>query len=292
VSAGLGDGEKSFPASSGKLVRVAVRSLDVVVRVSEGNEVKVLYDLKAGSSSPGAARRWVERNTPEFDDSESELIVRTPKRSGVVVSIGYFHGKGRLELAVPAKCRLIVETTSGDVAIGGKPALEGPVKIVTTSGDVDVRGGVRELEVDSTSGEVTVRGDELDRFEVETSSGDVLLESGARVAEAETSSGEIRLSGLGGGLRADSRSGDIIASWDTLPSGERVHVSTTSGDVTLRIPSGTALGGELRSRSGNVRSMFEGTSTKRERSLQFTAREGAAMLDVRASSGDVELLTR
>jgi len=284
---------KTFPAAAGKLVRLDVRSLDVHVKVAESSTISVTVDLKSRSSSRAATRRWIERNTPVFDDSESVLEVRVPsvgRRSLVVV--GFIHTEGRLELVIPPSCRLEVRTSSGDVSIEGEPPLSGPVRIDTASGDVTVRDGVRELIADTSSGDVRVTGQALAVLEADTASGDVTLEGGAERVIVETSSGDARLEKLTGDLSADTSSGTVAANWERLAAGNKVRVRTSSGDVRLRLPEGTPLGGEINTTSGRIHSDFSPTREKHGRMMSFVAPGASVDLEVRTSSGDVNLRAR
>ncbi len=278
---------RTFPAPAGKLVRVDARSLDVDVTVAPAAVISAEVEVNARSSSRAAGRRWLERNQPVFEDSESTLEVRQPSRTGGVFVFGYLNATARVRLTVPPGCRLEVRTTSGDVTVGGEAQLPGPVRVTTSSGDVTVTGGLTELIAKTSSGDVTVRGRELAAFEAETTSGDVKLESGSARGIVDTTSGDVRLERLGGALSADSSSGEVAASWAALPAGARVQVHTTSGDVRLRVPEGAAVRGSITTRSGEIRSDVGGAGGRRGRELTLDASGEAAELDVRTTSGDV-----
>jgi hypothetical protein len=284
---------KTFPVAAGKLVRLEVRSLDVHVKVAEASTISVTVDLRARSSSRAATRRWIERNTPVFDDSESVLEVRLPSgaRRGLVI-VGFIHTEGRLDLVIPPSCRLEVKTSSGDVSIEGQGALSGRVRVDTASGDVTVSGGVRELIADTASGDVRVTGQALAVLEADTASGDVTLEGGSERVIVDTASGDARLEKLTGDLSADTSSGGVSASWERLAPGGKIRVSTSSGDVRLRLPEGIPLGGDINTTSGRIHSDFSASREKRGRTMSFAAPGASVELEVRTSSGDVSLRAR
>ncbi len=283
----------TFPAAAGKLIRLDVRSLDVHVKVAEATAISATVDLQVRSSSRAATRRWIERNTPSFEDSESVLEVHLPAREhrGIVV-VGFMHSEGRLDLVVPPSCRLEVKTSSGDVRIEGEVALSGPVRVNTSSGDVTVSGGVRELIADTSSGDVRVTGPALAALEADTSSGDVTLTGGSARAIVDTSSGDVKVDKLTGDLSADTSSGGVSASWEHLGAGGKIRVRTSSGDVRLSLPEGTLLGGEVTTKSGRIHSDFKASQEKRGRSMSFEAPGETAELEVRTSSGGVTLRRR
>ncbi len=283
---------KSFPARPDKLVRLDLTSLDVQVKVAEADSISVTVDLQVQSSSRGASRRWVERHTPVFEDSDSVLEVRMPEgeHRGIFI-IGFMHTRGRVELSVPPSCRLEVRTSSGDVRFVGGATLAGPVRVHTTSGDVTVTGGVGDLIAETSSGDVHVSGPPLGSMEADTSSGEVTLLGGAGKAVVDTSSGEVRLNGLTGSLSADTSSGDVRADWERLPAGSSVRIRTASGDVRLRVPPGTPLKGRLDTVSGRLHSEIASAREERGRELTFEASGEGVQVGVRTTSGDVTIRT-
>jgi hypothetical protein len=284
---------RSFPAHAGKLVRLDVRSLDVHVTVAESETIQVGMDLQVQSSSHAWARRWIERNTPVYEDSDSVLEVHLPERERHgLFFVGFVHTNGRLDLVVPPECRLEVKTSSGDVRTEGGVTLAGPVRVNTSSGDVTLTGGVHEALVQTSSGDVRVSGPALASLEVDTSSGDVKVTGGAGKTVVDTSSGDVRLEKLSGNLSADTSSGDVWASWQELPGGASVHVRTSSGDVRLRLPAGTGLAGTITTTSGRIHSAIPPAhEERRHHQMSFEAASGAVKLEVRTSSGDVSLRT-
>ncbi len=277
----------SFSAAPGKLVRLEARSLDVEVRVAQQEGITVAVSLDARSSSSAAARRWVERNKPSFDDSAARLDVRVPSEHHGLFIVGFFRTEGKLTVSLPPSCRLEVSTGSGDVRIDGGEPLAGTVRIDTSSGDVTVGGGVRELAVNTTSGDLRVSAEGLTVVQAETSSGDVQLLKGADRVLADTSSGDLRLDGLRGELSVHTSSGDVRATWRSLPAESNVKVRTSSGDVTLRLPAAVTPAGTLDSSSGTIHCDFPGSWSRRERTFALAAPSGGVGVEVRTSSGDI-----
>jgi DUF4097 and DUF4098 domain-containing protein YvlB len=282
---------KTFPATAGKLVRLELASLDPLIRVAEATEITVTVALEARSSSGRAAQRWVARHTPVFEDSESTLEVRLPRRPHGAFVVGMLHTSDTVEVTIPPGCRLEVRSTSGDVELEGTAALAGPVRLNTASGDVGVRGGASALVVKTASGDVRVTGGTVEQLEVETASGDVTVEASTARALVDTASGSIRLRSLTGDLSVDTTSGDVRATWVSLPATGRVSVRTTSGGVRLRMPVTPALAGRLSTSSGRIVSDVDGAWGRSHRSLEIGAAAGGVELDVRTTSGDIHLDT-
>ena len=282
---------RTFAAGPDKLVRLDVGSIDLHVTVTEGTAITATLDLDARSSSRGAAQRWIANHTPVFEDSPSALEVRLPSRHRGIFVLGYLNGRARLDLTVPPACRLEVRTSSGDVSVAGEALLAGPARVTTSSGDLAVEGGLRELIARTSSGDVRITRRPLVALEADTSSGDVTLEAGAERATVDTSSGDIRLERLAGDLAAGASSGDVSASWERIPPAASVRVRSSSGDVRLRIPAGTPLAGEIATTSGSIRSSIDGTRGRHDHQLTFTAAGPAVTIEVRTTSGDVSVRT-
>lgn len=278
---------RSFPAAAGKVVSCDLRSLDLDVQVQAGDSIQVTVDLEVSSSSRGAARRWLESHTPTFQDGPSQLEITLPRRRSGTFMVGYIRTHGRITLMLPPQCKLEVETSSGDIAIDGSEPLAGPVRLRTASGDAEVKGGVEDLVMRTASGNLETRDRALASLEFGSASGDLRVRDGCGDTIVDSSSGEVRLTGLVGTLSATTSSGDVVASWTKPPT--RVVVDTSSGDVNLDLPAGTALRGSAQTRSGEIRGDFEGRSEKRGRRLVWDGPGGACTVEISTSSGDVRL---
>lgn len=278
------DQVQTFPAAAGKVVRLDLGSLDVAIRVTDRDDIRAAVRLEARSSSSVAARRWIERHTPTFEDSESALEVRQPHDGGVFL-VGFMHSDGMLELELPAFCELEVTTGSGDVEIDGHPVLSGVVRFKSGSGDLKVEGGVADLTIRTSSGDVRIDGPDLGLLDFDSSSGDLRLKSGAAKVVAESASGDLRLRGLAGDLSVDTGSGDVSASWTDITRDNAVLVATSSGDIHLSLPPKCAPRGEIRSRSGELRCAFDGQWDRRRK--QVTLSGDGPSLTVRSGSGQI-----
>jgi hypothetical protein len=144
-------------------------------------------------------------------------------------------------------------------------------------------------------------------------SGDVALDCVAGNVEAETMSGEIAARDIDGEVRFKSMSGGLvladgwldrleantmsgqIAADVRLRAGGDVHVSTMSGDVTLRLPEGSDAQVRLQSTSGAVRSEFEtlrAVKAPASHTVSGNVGAGTGRVSVSTMSGSVTLLRR
>ncbi len=255
---------RSFPAGEGKLVRLDVGSLDPEIEVAAADTITVEVRLSAHASSRAAAARWVERHAPKIDDSPAALEIRAVRRGGTLI-VGFLRTHSHLRVVVPPSCGLEITTSSGDVSIDGRETLTAPARITTTSGDITVRGGVRALEVRTVSGDLKATGNGLEQLQLRSTSGDATVHAPLRTVLADTTSGDLRLENLIGDLSAYATSGDLRAEWADLPVDASIRAETTSGDVRLTLPSLTGVTGELRTRSGSVRTHAPGRWERKDR---------------------------
>lgn len=144
-------------------------------------------------------------------------------------------------------------------------------------------------------------------------SGDITLDGVTGETTAETMSGEvavcdcdgtIRLKSMSGGLtlaggrldslEADTMSGQVTADVALTPVGS-VHVSTMTGDVTLRLPSDSDAQVRLKSASGAVHSDFSSLRTVKapaSHTVSGNVGAGTGHVSVTTISGSVALLRR
>ena len=178
-------------------------------------------------------------------------------------------GGGDLEISLPRRATVVVETSSGDLevdgltgdqhyrmasgdlrmrAVGGGIVVQGvsgdlnvvavadaDVTLTTVSGDVELRAAtLRSLSVASTSGDAKVAGRFAGKgpFSIETVSGDVLLAPAGDVRmEMRTVSGDLN-SDVGG--RIESGRGRRSVSIGS--GGPTLAIRSMSGDVTVVRP--------------------------------------------------------
>jgi len=178
-------------------------------------------------------------------------------------------GGGDLEISLPRRATVVVETSSGDLEVDGLTgdqhyrmasgdlrmrgvgggivvqgvsgdlnvvaATDADVTLTTVSGDVELRAAtLRSLSVASTSGDAKVAGRFAGRgpFSIETVSGDVLLApAGDLRMEMRTVSGDLS-SDVGG--RIESGRGQRSVSIGS--GGPTLAIRSMSGDVTVVRP--------------------------------------------------------
>jgi len=292
VAAYTGKIERShtFAARDGATVVVDATShrVDVTSRPGDTVEVSVWVEV---SGSESKVKNALNELTPVFEDSGSELVVRSVRKDGGWTGWGSLRVAGRIEIAMPADMDLRVDVGSGEVTMRGDFG-QAELAVDTGSGSVHLRGAARALTADTGSGSVEADVTRaLERFVADTGSGGVQLEGGADHVTADTGSGGIRLSGLTGDALLDAGSGSITASWTGVRPGMRVVADTGSGGVDLEFPTGTELAGEVTTGSGRIRSDFPATRIDDDE-IRFVGGPNAVSVRVDTGSGGAELRAR
>ena len=279
----VGRGRAGFSAHGLRRVSVDLKNEDVVVEPSPDEETHVICDIgenekhlvtvvtemvdgelrvtkeKSGDGEP-KHKTHVHINGTGIDFSGKDISFSNlgDLLSRLVSNIQLnFGDENKVRVQVPASVRLEqvkVETTSGDVGVNG----------VTTDA----------LEVSSRSGDLTVElpGNRMLRHvELRTTSGDAEARLSAKEAQMHSMSGDLRFAGAARTLDISSTSGDVTVKLEA-DTCEKCSVRSVSGDVEC---------------TGAARVMSAG-STSGDIELN-TASEEVSFASV---SGDVDVVSR
>jgi hypothetical protein len=280
---------KSFPYQEGKLVFVDAGPLDLSVRVSEINEIRVRVELVAGAFKASQAAAWIEASRPTIEDKDGELRIVAPAPGGVKLFKGVLITKAHIELVVPPKVLPDFSTSSGTLRAEGEFLGGKPMRLRAATGAIELTGWAPDIEARSTSGDLTLRASRsIDRLMLRTASGGVLLTGGARSTRCDTSSGKVRLEGLLGPAGIATTSGSVVARFDAVAATDEIRVTTTSGRADATLPPGSAPGGELVPSKGDIRSNYPGHADPQGGKLQLAG--AGVKVFVTTSSGRIELL--
>ena len=203
-------------------------------------------------------------------------------------------GDTRYEVSVPAGTRVLMRSTSGDLAARG---VTGEVEARTVSGDIDV-DGAGALAFESISGDVTlrriagsVRGSSV--------SGEVGIDGVTGDVDAESVSGTISITGARSkSVRAETVSGEVNYAGTVDPSG-RYEFTSHSGEIRLVLPAAVGARFGVETFSGEIDSDFPLTmgagNRDRDRDrdrpmrMEFTLGGGGARITAQTFSGSILL---
>jgi hypothetical protein len=280
-----------FPAAEGKRVVVDVDDVDVHVRAADVVEIEVTTDLHISGVGAAKAESWIDAHTPSFTDAEDELRIAVQPRETVgLLSIGRLTARARLAILVPMGVSPDITTAGGGIEVRGDFPFARPLRMRSSTGDIEFAGAAGSLEIRSSSG--ATRLDlfrSTDRLFARTASGSITLEGGAREVSADTASGDVSLENLSGSARVETSTGRISLGWDRLEADHHVRVRSSSGRVRLVLPGGVHPRGTLTTTTGSIESDLPGTFTARGDSYELTG-EGP-VIDVETASTPITVVS-
>ncbi len=213
----------------------------------EGSTLHVQYN------KPG-----IRLNTPA-----KHLVITLPE--GTVLKSAVI-GATSAEIDIPSITadRVSLDSTSGDITA----SVTAPdITAGSTSGEVKliVRGKVRTLTLNSTSGDLSADLDEAEKVAAKSTSGRISITADRA-----------------GDLSAGSTSGNILVS---LKRFDNVAVSATSGDVTAELPAEPGFTLKHNATSGKLSTDIPLTGSKGS----YTCGDGSAKIAVGTTSGDLTI---
>ena len=280
-----------FPSAEGKVVTIDGADLDISVRSADVPDIQVETELHIGGVGEEKGQKWIDSHTPVFTDGAKALTVTVDADKIGFLGFGYLSAKARLSVLAPSRIVPDLTTTSGSIHVRGDFPDAAPLRLRTSTGDMEFVGVASSVDVHSASGDIEIEVVRpLEGFSVRTASGDVRLVGGTRKANVDTASGKIWLGDLSGSVEASTSTGKITLRWDRLDAGETVRIRSSSGAVQLEIPASARPAGTLTTTTGNVRSDFPGEVTEDGSSLRLTG--DGPVFDVETASGEIQLTIR
>ncbi len=264
-------------------------------------EIRVSNGWRRRSDSDVMARvRELEQNPPMEQQGNRVRVGRRDDDRMENISISY-------HVTVPTGTSLDSRSGSGSQTIG---SLTGPVNVSSGSGSVSVGATGGAVHAGTGSGSITVAGAK-DQVEARTGSGSIHLQQIAGSAKASsgsgsieleqtakgtvdlsTATGQIRVRGANGALTAQTASGSMQiagkpeANWS---------LSSSSGTISLDLPSGTPFTLDARTTSGGLdidHPLTVSSIHGRHRELHGAVNGGGPMVSVETTSGSIHIGAR
>jgi DUF4097 and DUF4098 domain-containing protein YvlB len=279
---------ESFPSIDSKELVVDVTDIDVRLRTADVETIDADVLLRISATGEEKALRWIEVHTPSFYDAEKRLqIIVEPAKTGFLW-FGSLTAKARLSLKAPDEVIPDITTTSGAIQIRGDFPNARPLHLRTSTGNAEMEGATASIDFHSAAGDLQVRVVRpLESLAARTSSGDIHLSGGARQVTVDTASGHIALHNLSGSAEVSTSTGKITLRWDRLESDTAVRVRSSSGRVQLIVPAGVRPQGTITTTTGSVRSEFPGEVVEGGMTLRLSG--DGPTFDVETASAEVQL---
>ncbi len=196
--------------------------------------------------------------------ADKNLVVRIPQSDTRLTAVRIDTISAAVQLDHLQPDRLQVDGTSGKISLADLAAKT--VKLDVVSGDVTVERLVGEqLDIDGVSGRVTCRETVLEGLNLDTVSGDAQYQGALRTLDFDSTSGSLQL---------ESSRGLTAAETDTV-----------SGDSTFVLPKDSGFTASFDTVSGSFNSDFPLTTKGDQR----TAGDGSGSFSFDSVSGDVTI---
>jgi hypothetical protein len=212
--------EKTLPAQPKGTVIVKNVAGEVRVVGTSRNEIQVEASYEDG----------VERIDFVSEGGRARIEVVLPKGEKRRHRGG---GDAYLEIRVPQGSELEVQTVSAEIEVRD---VLGRQRLRSVSGNVEADLEQSEMQVETVSGDVTLRGHgKPANLRARTVSGNLTVDRGAGQVEAMTTSGDLILEvEPASDVRVRTTSGNLRLSGNLTPDGE-VEADTVSGELSVRL---------------------------------------------------------
>lgn len=228
--------------------KVSVTIVNGYVEIDTGSDATLEIDIEERIKAPN------ENEAEELAD-QIDVVARRVG-SEMIVEIDYGdayhlrkHFACNLEIDLPARVDLEVETTNGKIVIA---KMEGNVHAETTNGSIELDACGRDAELGSTNGRITVGA----------VGGDI---------ETWTTNGGITIDEAAGDVRASTTNGGIECRLD-LQRGCTITASTTNGRISDSLPSG-----------------FDAEYNRRRTHLDGRYGDGGNRIQLRTTNGSIRI---
>lgn len=304
--------DRTFTVAPGGRLTIDADGSDLRVEGTSGNQVAV-HVLITGSE------RFLKRLTLSAEQSGNDVALLA-KQEGTWLTFGWNNNGGTIEVKVPRDYNIDIRTSGGDMTVGqlqgearGKTSggdirvadIHGPVDMQTSGGDVrveQVEGSTRlstsggDIEIARLTGDLDAKtsggyihlDDITGKVLARTSSGNVIASGVRGDSDLKTSGGDIRAT-IDGKIAAHTSGGDVTA--ELVGANRGISVSSSGGDLTVRVPKGTT--GELNAATsgGSVRSELPVTTTEMgDHKLTGTLNGGGNAIYARTSGGSIKVV--
>lgn len=248
-------------------ISVRVEAAAGSVRLAATERADTVVQIRPHDETDSADVWAAEHVRVDFRDGKLTVSgTRRPRLRG---------GSVDLEIELPAASHVYATLRSADLRAEGEFA---DVRVDAASGDVEVDVVTGKIKAASASGAITVHS-VAGYASVSTASGSVRVENLAGDLKFKSASGSLSVDTLHGNVKSHTASGSVI-----IEAGVRggVFAHTSSGEVAVGIPDGTAVRFDVVTGSGVVTNHLlaaDGPEPDDE----------TLLLQVRSGSGDVHI---
>ena len=306
--------DRTFSVAPGGRLTIESDGSDLRVEGTSGNQVEV-HILVKGSE------RVLERMELTAEQSGNDVSVMAKRSTGKWTDyFGSWSQEGRVEVKVPHQYNIDIRTSGGDIIVA---QLQGDARAKTSGGDIKVSEMHGPVEMQTSGGDV--RAEQIDgNTRLNTSGGDIDVTRVTGGLDAKTSGGYIHLNDISGKVVARTSSGNVIASGirgdselktsggdiratidgkiaahtsggnvtaELVGTNRGISVSSSGGDLTVRVPKSTTGHLNATTSGGSVRTELPVTTTEMgEHKLTGTLNGGGNEINAHTSGGSIRVV--
>jgi hypothetical protein len=267
--------EKTFNISPGKELIVDASFGNILITTWDNNEayIKVLGNEKT--------EKDVDFNITG-NSEKIEVKAKHDKSLFNWFSSGY---KMRVEIKVPKNFNAKVYTAGGDIRAA---SLSGKVELKTSGGNISLRQIEGDSKISTSGGNINIDGLK-GNIHGTTSGGNITADNFTGDLNVSTSGGNIKLIGRDSRIQATTSGGNISLDYSGANNG--IKLSTSGGDITIKVPAEFNAAALLSTSGGSVTSEFKGNNAVKISSSKFEAdiNNGGNILSAKTSGGSISL---
>lgn len=248
---------------------------DIRIKGGIGDQVTVAVMVKG-------SERHIRKFDVQFNQEENTVSIDGKLEGGFS---HFFEGMSLdvvFEVIVPGDFNVTLHTSGGDIDVHH---VTGVLKGHTSGGDVTLGEASGTVSMTTSGGDIKVKHSAGD-LTLETSGGDITGSSVSGTVSVETSGGDISFSDTDAKFTGSTSGGDIKL---YVQEHKGIDVSTSGGDVIIKVPSTAAATVDAYSTGGDVNSDLEFTGKMKDGTMEGTINGGGEMIRARTSGGDITI---
>lgn len=166
---------------------------------------------------------------------------------------------------------------------------KGNISITSTSGEIKCTGGdINQLTINSLSGDIETYNVITKSSTLSSTSGKIYSSNlNSLNTQVKTTSGDIDIIGNIGDASINTSSGEISLNLSSL--NKNLDISTSSGEVELDIPSNENYKLNFTTSSGDLGGSFGNVNIESGRTYSVTNGDGSNSINVKTTSGDLDI---
>ncbi len=282
--------DRTFTVQPGGQLKASTQGGDVVIKTADTSEVRIHAKQVIRTDSEKDADEILSKLTLTFEQSGNDVTAEAKyeKRSA-----GSWFGNWppvnvSFEITVPKNYNLTLNTSGGDVSVA---SVNGNVHARTSGGDMKFARVEGDIDAGTSGGNITL-DEGTARAKLSTSGGDIRVNRAGGPTEVSTSGGDIELKSVANLISATTSGGDVRADI-TGPLTQDTLLSTSGGEVVVKVAKGTGFQLDASTSGGDVRAdgltitIEKGGSGKSR--LSGSVNGGGPKLKLRSSGGNVSI---